>query len=124
VSGHGLSLKLILALLSALTALLCAPTAFAQPASPREIATGKALLAKHCARCHQIEAKGPSRLPIAPPFRDLMQRYGPEALEEALGEGLSSGHPNMPEFVFEPDEIEAILSYFGTLPGRTSKEKK
>jgi hypothetical protein len=30
----------------------------------------------------------------------------------------------MPEFVFEPDEIEAILSYFGTLPGRTSKEKK
>jgi mono/diheme cytochrome c family protein len=110
------------ALITTLAAFLCASPAFSQTAG--EIAAGKALLAKHCARCHQIEAKGASRLPIAPPFRDLMQRYGPEALEEALGEGLSSGHPNMPEFVFEPDEIEAILSYFGTLPGRTSKEKK
>jgi cytochrome c len=44
-----------------------------------------------------------------------MQRYKPEQLEEALGEGLSSGHPAMPEFVFEPYEISAIVAYLGTL---------
>jgi mono/diheme cytochrome c family protein len=112
------------ALFVLLSALPCATIAFAQAGSPAEIASGKALLAKHCSRCHQIEAKGASRLPIAPPFRDLMQRYGPEALEEALGEGLSSGHPDMPEFIFEPDEIAAILAYFGTLPGRAKSGKK
>jgi mono/diheme cytochrome c family protein len=112
------------ALLISLAALLCASPVFSQAAGPREIAAGKALVAKHCSRCHQIETKGPSRLPIAPPFRDLMQRYGPEALEEALGEGLSSGHPDMPEFVFEPDEIAAIIAYFGTLPRSKAKDKK
>jgi mono/diheme cytochrome c family protein len=110
--------------LALLAALLCASPVFSQPAGPREIAAGKALVAKHCSRCHQIETKGPSRLPIAPPFRDLMQRYGPEALEEALGEGLSSGHPDMPEFVFEPDEVAAIVAYFGTLPRSKAKDKK
>lgn len=86
-----------------------------QSSESASVAVGKALLSKHCSRCHQIEAKGASRLPIAPPFRDLMQRYKPDDLEEALGEGLASGHPDMPEFVFEPDEVAAIVAYFSTL---------
>jgi mono/diheme cytochrome c family protein len=113
--------KSVVSLLAALGAFLGASPGFSQSAG--EVAAGKALLAKHCSRCHQIEAKGASRLPIAPPFRELMLRYGPEALEEALGEGLSSGHPDMPEFVFEPEQIESILAYFGTLPGRPSDKK-
>jgi mono/diheme cytochrome c family protein len=86
-----------------------------QSSDSASVTAGKTLLSKHCSRCHQIEAKGLSPLPIAPPFRDLMQRYKPDDLEEALGEGLSSGHPTMPEFVFEPDEIAAIVAYFSTL---------
>ena len=87
--------------------------ASSQSSNAVSLAVGKALLSKHCCRCHQI-AKGLSPLPIAPPFRDLMQRYKPDDLEEALGEGLS-GHPTMPDFVFEPDEIAAIVAYFSTL---------
>lgn len=79
------------------------------------IAAGKSILSKQCGGCHQIEPKGVSKLPAAPPFRELMQRYHPEDLEESLGEGLASGHPDMPEFVFEPDDIAAIVAYFGTL---------
>ena len=108
-------MKLSVALSASLAALLWAVPASAQPVDMADTAAGKALLSKHCSRCHQIEATGSSRLPVAPPFRELMRRYEPEALEEALGEGLASGHPSMPEFVFEPDEIAAIIAYFSTL---------
>jgi hypothetical protein len=32
-----------------------------------------------------------------------------------LAEGIVSGHPDMPEFVFQPDEITAILGYLDSL---------
>jgi hypothetical protein len=51
----------------------------------------------------------------APPFRVVVTRYPPEDLAESLAEGIVSGHPDMPEFVFEPPEIEAILAYLGSL---------
>lgn len=89
--------------------------AWAQTPDAATIAAGKSILSKQCSSCHQIEAAGASKLPAAPPFRELMQRYNPEDLEEALGEGLASGHPDMPEFVFEPDDIAAIVAYFATL---------
>jgi cytochrome c len=76
---------------------------------------GKALLAEKCSRCHEIGTSGNSPLPQAPPLWRLMRRYSPEALEEALAEGLTTGHEKMPEFVFEPDDIAAIIGYLGTL---------
>jgi mono/diheme cytochrome c family protein len=41
--------------------------------------------------------------------------YPPESLAEALAEGIVSGHPDMPEFVFKPPEIEAIIAYLDSL---------
>jgi cytochrome c len=85
---------------------------------------GHSLLALHCSRCHAIERTGTSPHHQAPPFRTLGQKYPVDWLGEALGEGLSTGHPDMPEFVFEPQEISAILAYLQsiqiskTLPGR------
>jgi hypothetical protein len=32
-------------------------------------------------------------------------------LSEVLAEGIMLGHPDMPEFTFEPGEIEAIIAY-------------
>lgn len=105
---HGIALATLIA------ALVTADLAAAQPADTAS-ARGKAILAKQCGECHQVEPTGASPLSIAPPFYEVMQRYGPENLEEALGEGLSTGHPAMPEFVFEPEEIAAIVTYLGTL---------
>jgi mono/diheme cytochrome c family protein len=79
---------------------------------------GQALLAEKCSLCHAIGATGRSLHRQAPPFRTVVRRYNPDALEEALAEGLVTGHPDMPEFVFAPDEIAAITAYLRTLRGR------
>jgi mono/diheme cytochrome c family protein len=76
---------------------------------------GQELLAAHCARCHAITSSGESPHREAPPFRILGQKYPIDFLAEALGEGLSTGHPDMPEFVFEPEEINAILTYLKSI---------
>jgi len=45
----------------------------------------------------------------------LHLRYPIEDLEEALAEGISTGHPDMPEFVADPQQIGAIVAYIRTL---------
>lgn len=47
----------------------------------------------------------------APVFRELHQRYKVDDLAEALAEGILTGHPGMPEFRFEPNEINSIIRY-------------
>ena len=76
---------------------------------------GFELLRANCARCHAIDAESQSPEPKAPPFRDVVKRYDPAALEEALAEGIVTGHENMPEFEFEPEQVSAIVAYLDTL---------
>jgi len=101
-----------LSLCQALMALvLMTPVLAASPAVQR----GKAYARLHCARCHAIERAGESPFSPAPPFRTLHQRYPVETLGEALAEGINTGHPAMPEFRLDPDEIHDLLSYLKTL---------
>jgi cytochrome c len=86
------------------------PGAFAQEGTT-PAKRGEALLTTNCSRCHAIGRTGASPHPAAPPFRTLSRKYKIESLAEALAEGLSTGHPDMPEFVFEPDEVGAIVDY-------------
>jgi cytochrome c len=76
---------------------------------------GFTLAKTYCARCHAIEKFGASPLAIAPPFRDLHLRYPVDDLAESLGEGIRTGHPSMPEFRFDPDQIENFIAYLKTL---------
>lgn len=76
---------------------------------------GKALVEANCARCHAVGRTDKSRHPDAPAFRTLSQRYPITDLEEALAEGISTGHPDMPEWVASPKQIEAILTYIQSL---------
>lgn len=78
-------------------------------------ARGFDLLQANCARCHAIDADSPSPNDKAPPFRQVVRKYDPAALEEALAEGIITGHNNMPEFAFEPDDVTAIIAYLDTL---------
>ncbi len=78
---------------------------------------GYNLLRANCARCHAIDQASLSPEAKAPPFRDVVKRYEPEALEEALAEGIVTGHEQMPEFAFEPEQVSAIVAYLGTLKG-------
>jgi cytochrome c len=79
---------------------------------------GEALLTKNCAPCHAVGRSGDSPRKDAPAFRTLGTRYPIEALEEALGEGIMSGHPDMPEFSFDAGEVGAIIAYLKSIQQR------
>jgi mono/diheme cytochrome c family protein len=97
-----------------LAAALMPVAALAQDRSRAE-REGEALLVKNCARCHATGRSGVSTHPEAPAFRTLSRKYPIDGLAEALAEGFSVGHPDMPEFVFEVDEVRAILAYLHSI---------
>jgi mono/diheme cytochrome c family protein len=76
---------------------------------------GEGLLTANCSSCHAVGRAGNSPKPEAPPFRTLGQRYPIEVLAEALAEGLSSGHPDLPEYRFDIDDVDAILAYLESI---------
>jgi mono/diheme cytochrome c family protein len=91
--------------------ILTTPALAASPAEQR----GKTFAMTNCARCHSIDLVTLSPLAIAPPFRILHKRYPVENLAEALAEGITTGHPTMPEFQLAPDQIHDLLSFMKTL---------
>jgi mono/diheme cytochrome c family protein len=91
--------------------------AFAQDTAALE-RRGEMLVTRHCATCHAVGRAGSSPHPQAPPFRTLGQRYPIESLEEALGEGILSGHPDMPEFEFSAPDVGAVIAYLKSIQQR------
>lgn len=91
-------------------ALLAVPAA-----AETDVARGKAMVEANCSRCHVVGATGESTHPEAPPFRTLSTRYPIDALEEALAEGISTGHQDMPEFIATPEQIKAIIAYIASI---------
>ena len=89
--------------------LILVASAYAQM-DPRQ-QRGLTLAKANCASCHAIDKVGASPLSLAPPFRDLHNRYPVESLEEALGEGIVTGHQNMPEFRLDPGQVGDLISY-------------
>jgi len=59
-------------------------------------AAGNLLVDGNCSACHAIAGDDASVNADAPPFRDVVTRYPPEHLGEALAEGILTGHPDMP----------------------------
>ena len=83
-----------------------------------DLKQGEALLRRDCSRCHAVGVTGNSPRPDAPTFRALGKRYPIDSLEESLGEGIMSGHPDMPEFKFDADEVGAIIDYLKSIQQR------
>ncbi len=94
-------------------------SAMAAPAiAAGDLKKGETLLTRDCSRCHAVGASGASPRADAPAFRTLATRYPIEALEEALGEGIMSGHPDMPEFRYDADDVGAIIDYLKSIQPR------
>jgi mono/diheme cytochrome c family protein len=89
------------------------PRARAQqsPAAQR----GLTFVRVHCAQCHAIDRSSESPLTIAPPFRKLHLKYPIESLERPLSEGIIAGHPTMPQFRLEADQVGDVIAYLKTL---------
>ena len=79
------------------------------------VANGRKLAEKNCSRCHAVGLDGSSPHREAPPFRTIAARGRVDDLQEALAEGIVVGHPDMPEFAFEPEEIDEFLAYLKSL---------
>jgi len=85
-------------------------------AAERDIAEkGHALAEQYCAKCHAVADEATSPHKDAPPFRTFASKWPLENLEEALAEGIVTGHPDMPAFVFEPEDIDALIEYLHSL---------
>jgi len=84
-------------------------------AADPNVQRGQMLAQTNCAKCHSVDKVTPSPLNIAPPFRTLHERYPVESLQESLAEGIRTGHPTMPEFRFDPDQIGDFIAYLKTL---------
>jgi mono/diheme cytochrome c family protein len=93
---------------------------FAGAAEKDLTAKGEVLVRENCSRCHAIGKEGNSPHPQAPPFRTLSSKYPIEDLAESLAEGIVSGHPDMPIFVFSPTDVEAIIEYLNSIQDRPS----
>ena len=79
-----------------------------------EVKRGETIVTRDCGPCHATMRTGESRHPDAPAFRTLSKRYPIESLEEALGEGLVTGH-DTPEFIFKRTEVGAIIAYLNSI---------
>ena len=77
------------------------------------IEAGRILVETNCSRCHAVAGPGPSPVADAPAFSTFGRMWPVESLAEAFAEGITVYHPTviMPEFVFVPPEIDALLAY-------------
>ena len=104
---------------SAYAILLCVTTSASSIAAADEIrpviSNGRDLASKYCSRCHGVTTDDVSQHPQAPVFRTLGKRYPIESLEEALVEGIFTGHLDMPEFRLQLDDIDAMISYLRSI---------
>lgn len=80
-----------------------------------DIEAGRKLAERYCARCHAVGETGTSPFRSAPPFRSFAKSWPLESIEESLAEGITVGHPAMPEFELTPRQIRDFIGYLETI---------
>jgi cytochrome c len=105
-----------LLLSTAIAMLVCAsPALAAAQSSTSELGQGRLLVEERCGACHATARGGTSKHGSAPPFAEVVKRYPPEELAEALAEGIDVGHADMPVFEFTEQEVLRIIGYLKSL---------
>lgn len=105
-------------------ALLAALSLAAADEPAGRAAEGRAIAERYCGGCHSIERRGSSPMPSAPPLRTLHERYPIENLEESLAEGISVGHPQMPQVELTPQQIADFEAFLRSLSGKPALRQK
>lgn len=104
-------MRLMLSAVAACGYLLVVPA----QAQVDRVERGRVLAQANCAACHAIGRDGASPLQAAPPLRTLHRRYPVEFLTEALAEGITTGHPAMPQFTMDLAQIADLIAYLKSL---------
>ncbi len=87
-------------------------------ATPDQVEAGQRIVELKCVSCHAVRSEDKSHNPLAPPLRTLAERYPVTGLEEAFAQGVMVGHPNMPDFRFDREQIKSILAYLESIQTR------
>jgi cytochrome c len=95
--------------------ILVAALVVSSTAGAQDPEAGLAILEQNCLKCHGVGPEGRSPHSEAPTFTEITGLYEPHLLAESLAEGIVTGHPDMPEFVFAPEQIDDIIAYLQTL---------
>jgi mono/diheme cytochrome c family protein len=103
------------ALAGLLAVAACATGEEAAPLAPDPVRDGRVLAQQQCSRCHAVGAMGASPRTDAPPLRDVLDTYLPDRIRMSFEEGLLIGHPDMPVFRFEPQDVDALLAYLQSI---------
>lgn len=92
----------------------CAPgpqVTNAPPTAAADIRAGRNLAKNYCSQCHAIGRSDRSLHAAAPPFRDLSKRLPIDSLEGRFLEGISTSHPDMPNWWLDPTQDRQMLAY-------------
>ena len=81
------------------------------PIPDERVGRGEAVAELACASCHAIGADGDSPHAEAPPFRLLSQSVDIGTLKQAFADGTVSDHPDMPNWDFDPLDVDALIVY-------------
>ena len=79
------------------------------------VAQGRKIVENFCGPCHALDKTGASPHSDAPPFRTLGRSFDLDQFAEAPERGISSNHPDMPEFKFDEDSARAVRAYLRTI---------
>ncbi|MCZ7595452.1 cytochrome c [Hyphomicrobium sp.] len=79
---------------------------------------GHAYAQKVCADCHAVEKDTNFLFTDIPSFQEVADSQGMSP--RALAVWLQTSHPNMPDFIIPPDDMDNVIAYIMSL--RTPKE--
>ena len=68
-----------------------------------------------CSPCHAVGKSGPSPHIGAPPFRTLSRSFDLDRFAQRLEQGISSSHPDMPEFKFSEQDARDVSAYLRSI---------
>lgn len=85
------------------------------PDAAERLGRGEAIATTLCAACHAVGADGLSPHVDAVPFRRFSWRYPLDQLRDPLAEGIDVAHPDMPNWQFAPEDIDALLAYIESI---------
>lgn len=95
--------------------------ALAAPADRATLDRGRLIAEQLCGRCHATAESGASPHKITPPFRELPERFPVEMLVEALKSGEISGHDEMPMFVLDAQDLQALFAHIDSFAAPGSR---
>lgn len=87
----------------------------ANVAAQDPVTRGRAIVQEFCGPCHATTRADKSPHADAPPFRTLARSFDLDLFLTRLQNGVSSNHPDMPEFKFNEDDARAVRAYLRTI---------